>query len=161
MRSALVALLLISTAFVFRVAYEYMPVALAEHRSPPQGLDCVNYDSQSDAQDALRDDPSDPNVLDEDHDGIACEEFDYPAGSPRDEEPVAVTDTGNGDDATQNQYEDTSDDDTQYDDSASDSQYDDGTLMDAGGPNHGMVPMMPDGNCPSEFPREKDGACHS
>ncbi len=164
MRSVLIALLLISTAFVLRAAYEYMPVALAEHRSPPVGSDCADYDSQADAQAELRNAPSDPNVLDEDHDGIACEEFDYPAGSPRDEEPVPVTDTGNGDDQYDDtaqedqQYDDTSSE-TQYEDNASDSQYEDGTLMDAGGSVTGPVPPMPDGSCPAEFPTEQEGVC--
>jgi hypothetical protein len=54
-----------------------------------------------------------------------------------------------------NQY----DDPTQDDDNASESQYQDGTLMDAGGPTQGMVPMMPDGSCPAEFPTRQDGAC--
>lgn len=136
-----------------------MPVALADHRSPPVGLDCVDYDSQADAQAALREDPSDPNVLDEDHDGIACEDFDYPTSSPRDEDPVPVTDTGNNDeqygDTTQDQYDDT----TQDEDNANRSQYEDGTLMDAGGPTDGLVPVMPNGSCPAEFPTKQNGVC--
>ncbi len=34
MRITLVALLLIGTVFLLRAGYEYIPVALAEHRSP-------------------------------------------------------------------------------------------------------------------------------
>ncbi len=165
-RVTLVALLLIATAFALRVGYEYMPVALAEHGTPPQGLDCADYGSQAEAQAALREDPSDPNVLDEDHDGIACETYGYPSGSPRDEDPVPVTnDDGSSgdqyDDTTQDQYDDTSQQQyqTQDDDNASGSQYDGGTLMDAGGPLSGPVPAMPDGSCPPEFPKKQDGAC--
>ena len=35
----------------------------------------------------------------------------------------------------------------------------DGALMNAGGPKDGLVPRMPDGKCPKEFPRERGGAC--
>lgn len=157
---ALVALLLFFTAFVFRVGYKYMPVALAEHRSPIGGVNCEDFGSQTEAQADLRANPSDPGVLDEDHDGVACETFDYDDPA-RDEDPVPVTDTGNtGDqynDTVQDQY-DNPNSETQYDNNASDTQYD-GTLMDAGGPTHGMIPTMPDGSCPAEFPTKQDGAC--
>jgi hypothetical protein len=36
-------------------------------------LDCSDFASQLQAQEALNDDPSDPNGLDSDGDGIACE----------------------------------------------------------------------------------------
>ena len=39
--------------------------------------DCRDYASQSEAQAALRADPTDPNNLDEDTDGVACDDFDY------------------------------------------------------------------------------------
>ena len=35
----------------------------------------------------------------------------------------------------------------------------DGALMNAGGPKDGLVPRMPGGKCPKEFPKERDGAC--
>ncbi len=38
---------------------------------------------------------------------------------------------------------------------------DSGTLMNAGGPTTGPVPMMPNGSCPREFPTVRDGACYS
>lgn len=38
---------------------------------------CDDYDSQEDAQAALDADPSDPNQLDGDDDGMACESHDY------------------------------------------------------------------------------------
>jgi hypothetical protein len=37
---------------------------------------------------------------------------------------------------------------------------DSGTLMNAGGPTTGPMPLMPDGSCPGEFPTMKDGACY-
>ncbi len=154
-RITLVALLLFSTAFVLRAGYEYMPVAQAEHRDPRGGVNCEDFNSQAEAQADLRSDPSDPGVLDEDHDGVACETFNYDDPT-RDEDPVPVTDTGNGDE----QYDDNAQD--QYDDTTQDqyqTQDDGGTLMDAGGPVSSPVPPMPDGSCPTEFPIKQGESC--
>jgi hypothetical protein len=35
-----------------------------------------------------------------------------------------------------------------------------GTLMNAGGPADGPMPLMPGGGCPAEFPVQRDGACY-
>ena len=35
----------------------------------------------------------------------------------------------------------------------------DGALMNAGGPKDGIVPRMPNGECPKEFPKERGDAC--
>ena len=42
-----------------------------------------------------------------------------------------------------------------------DSSPDSGTLMNAGGPERGPVPVMPNGRCPLELPVMQDGACYS
>ena len=39
--------------------------------------DCADFASQADAQAALENDPTDPEMLDADHDGIACEDHAY------------------------------------------------------------------------------------
>jgi len=44
--------------------------------------------------------------------------------------------------------------------SQEDAQYQDGDLFVSGGPSDGPVPLMPDGNCPKEFPTERDGGCY-
>jgi hypothetical protein len=36
-----------------------------------------------------------------------------------------------------------------------------GELMNAGGPEAGPVPKLPSGDCPKEFPQERDRACYS
>ena len=36
----------------------------------------------------------------------------------------------------------------------------DGALMSAGGPSEGPVPKMPGGECPKEFPLEKEEGCY-
>lgn len=58
-------------------------VALASSPVLAQGdLDCADFGSQEEAQAALDADPSDPNNLDADDDGLACEEFPYPGLEP-------------------------------------------------------------------------------
>ena len=39
--------------------------------------DCADFASQADAQAALEADPTDPEMLDADHDGVACEDHAY------------------------------------------------------------------------------------
>ncbi len=56
-----------------------------------QDLDCINFDTQQEAQAEFDADPSDPNDLDRDNDGKACETL--PNGMMEDEPP-----TGNGGD---------------------------------------------------------------
>ncbi len=51
----------------------FAPVALAQ-----ADLDCSDFATQPEAQSVLDQDPSDPNGLDADNDGVACEEL--PAG---------------------------------------------------------------------------------
>ncbi|GAA2811447.1 hypothetical protein GCM10010441_40150 [Kitasatospora paracochleata] len=50
-------------------------------------LDCANFATQEEAQAVLNADPSDPNHLDADHDGIACEDLPHAAASS----PAATT----------------------------------------------------------------------
>ena len=47
-------------------------VAVAQDR-----LNCGDFDSQDEAQAVLDRDPSDPNNLDADNDGMACDTYDY------------------------------------------------------------------------------------
>jgi len=35
-----------------------------------------------------------------------------------------------------------------------------GSLLEAGGPTSGPVPLMPDGGCPREFPNMREGLCY-
>lgn len=88
---------------------------------------------------------------------------------------LAQADTSDGSDITVNEEdsqsagsEDDSADDGQYGDGSQD-QYDDekgnsGDLLEAGGSpvsRDGPVPLMPDGQCPVEFPNERPDGCYS
>ena len=48
-----------------------------ESSTSTRDRDCADFDSQAEAQAVLDDDPSDPERLDADDDGIACESFGY------------------------------------------------------------------------------------
>lgn len=162
------AVMVLVTGVVGRITYEQMQApspALAQDDDPRVGLDCDDYDSQAEAQAALRQDPSDPNVLDEDvgqDDGVACETTDYD-DLARDETPVAAA-IENGGSASP----DPSDDDG----GASQEQYenDDGStqriprrdrdMLDSGGPTYGPIPTLPDGTCIPEYPIKRDGFCY-
>jgi hypothetical protein len=56
-----------------------LTVAATAHAAPDR--DCADFASQAEAQAALEASPGDPERLDADNDGAACEEFDY-SGSP-------------------------------------------------------------------------------
>jgi Excalibur calcium-binding domain len=59
---------------------------------------CADFPSQAAAQAHLQQDPSDPDRLDADNDGVACENYQgYPEGSARDETPVGAVSGGGGD----------------------------------------------------------------
>jgi micrococcal nuclease len=51
--------------------------------APPtfRDRDCSDFDSRAEAQEVLNDDPSDPNGLDADNDGLACETSSFGGGS--------------------------------------------------------------------------------
>ncbi len=63
-----------------------LPIGVVPEDYLDQGdaYNCADFPSQAAAQSVLRADPSDPNRLDADRDGIACERN----PSPRDLDPV-------------------------------------------------------------------------
>lgn len=190
MRVALVALVL-SCGFTLRAAWE-----LANPDATPSNVDfelvqsqadlnCADFGSQAEAQAEFDKDTSDPNGLDADNDGIACEslnggstgggsgggggssadldcsdfasqaeaqaEFDSdttdPNGLDADGDGEACEELGGGSESAPGNA--TADKDQYNND-----------LMEAGGPASGPVPMMPGGACPVEYPVELDGACY-
>lgn len=54
-----------------------------QEAAPGEDRDCADFPSQAAAQATLDRDPSDPNGLDADSDGQACETFDYGGGEAR------------------------------------------------------------------------------
>ena len=70
-------------AFLFGVLLVVALVSISALGSPAwaqdDNLNCADFSSQSEAQRELEKDRSDPNNLDADDDGQACEDFDYGA----------------------------------------------------------------------------------
>jgi hypothetical protein len=141
----LLAALVLATGFTLRVAWEELANPTTPAFAQEDQYDCASFGSQESAQAELERDLSDPNNLDPDADGQACDDYNYGGGG--------------GSTATA-----TSAADDQYDASAGIDQYDAsagvGSLFDSGGSTSGAVPLMPDGSCPAEFPAERDGACY-
>ena len=169
----LAALLALVVGVTGRITYERVvntTPAYAQDEDPTIGRDCDDFRSQAEAQAALREDPSDPDVLDEDEgpdDGIACEttEYDDPT---RDETPVAaaIGDGGSASPAPTTTSSPVPTTDNSDDTGASQDQYGDGSaarpsdLMKSGGPTHGPVLTMPDGSCLPEYPIKRNGYCY-
>lgn len=175
MKVAAVVMLVFFAGMVARMAYEQsISPALAQDEDPRTGLDCDDYNSQAEAQAALRADPSDPNVLDEDEgpdDGIACETTAYDDPT-RDETPVAAA-IGDGASSppstttiippptTTVTPPPTTSASPPSSASASPTPQPPRDLFNSGGSTNGPVPRMPDGGCPDEFPVEHNGLCYS
>ena len=173
----LAALLALVVGVTGRITYERVlntaTPAYAQDEDPTIGRDCDDFRSQAEAQAALRADPSDPDVLDEDEgpdDGIACETTDYDDPA-RDETPVAaaIGDGGSASPApttTNSPAPTTTSSPAPSDTGASQHQYDDGSverpgdLMKSGGPTHGPILTMPDGSCLPEYPIKRNGYCY-
>ncbi len=121
-----------------RVAYEKVggseagmkPAAAQESGD----LDCADFATQQEAQAEYDADPSDPNGLDADSDGIACETNAGDGGS------------SNGDD-----------DITRPGDRNNRGDRD---LMESGGTLAAPVQPLPGGGCPPEYPVARRGYCH-
>lgn len=131
LRAAVVLLILVS-GFTLRVTWEHLTDPSTPAMAQEDQYDCASFGSQESAQAELDRDASDPNNLDPDGNGVACEDYDYGTGESTDN-------------ASQDQYQqDTGNDD----------------LFNAGGPESGPAPRMPDGGCPPAFPEARDGACY-
>lgn len=133
-------------------------------------FDCSDFSSQEEAQEQLVD--GDPYGLDEDGNGLACDgEGEEPRASSQKDDQYAPEGEDSGSEKAQYEQVQYSEPTTSQEDSDSDSggsdeyQYasadDSGNiLMEAGGPDDGPAPKMPNGGCPDEFPSEKDDGCY-
>ena len=166
--SLAIALLIISIGLCVRAAWEFTPPAGAQAEG-----NCGDFASQAEAQASLREDPSDPNNLDDDGDGIACLNAPYSnperdvIPAPRDgDTPGNTTGTTTSEPATSRptppppeQPGPTPSPPPQPAPSPQPAPGS-GTLMTAGGPSAGPAPLMPDGTCPVEYPVKRGGACY-
>jgi hypothetical protein len=73
-------LLIVLTLLVFASTFACLSI-YAEKAAAQDVLNCSDFDTQEEAQAELNRDPSDPNNLDDDNDGIACEDLPSGAGT--------------------------------------------------------------------------------
>jgi hypothetical protein len=137
--AVLVGLLLVAIALCFGSGI----YGFGSSKAQAQDLNCSDFGTKQQAQDELEADPSDPNNLDADDDGEACEEGvgggttqqetippppPQPPLQPPAPLPVPVPDSG--------------------------------PLFKAGGSEDGPVPLMRGDACPKEFPNRRGNACY-
>src|ERR687890_1030088 len=156
----MVALVLVA-GFVLRVTYEQLVYPSEPAVAQADQYDCASFGSQESAQATLDSDPSDPNNLDSDGNGRACDDYDYgTSGSvaassvePSSPSPVSTSpssappDTSSSSAASGNA-------------SAPPKPQKTHKLFASGGSTDGPVPLMPNGDCPVEFPEKHNGLCH-
>ena len=147
------------SGFVLRGTYEQIIYPSKPAVAQADQYDCASFGSQESAQVELDSDPSDPNNLDSDGNGRACDDYPYGTGGSVAAASVAPS---------------TAAPSTAAPSSASPSRPSSGrasstapprpqkthSLFASGGPTKGPVPLMADGGCPVEFPVKHNGLCH-
>ena len=152
MPKLLVVGLVLVAGLVSRITYEQLIHPTTPAEAQANQVDCSSFGSQEAAQAALERDPSDPNDLDSDGNGLACDDYSTNTANTASSSSASPSSTSTSSASPS---------------SASSS----GTsprpiprktndLLDAGGPTNGPVPLMPDGDCPAEFPAKHAGLCY-
>jgi hypothetical protein len=147
--------LVLVAGFVLRGTYEQIIYPSKSAMAQADQYDCASFGSQESAQVELDRDPSDPNNLDSDGNGIACDDYPYgtsgsvAASTPAPSgalpgEPSASASPGSNSSASPRPKP----------------PQKSRNLFASGGPINGPVPLMADGGCPEEFPAKRKGLCH-
>ena len=151
----LVVGLVLLAGFVSRVTYEQLVHTSQPAAAQADQYDCASFGSQESAQAELERDPSDPNDLDPDGNGRACDDYDYStsaANSPLPSSPSPST-------ASPSSPSPSTPSPSSPSPSPKPRPQGDRNLLNAGGPTKGPVPLMPGGGCPPEFPTEQNNLC--
>src|SRR5215213_4527310 len=147
----LVVGLVLLAGLVSRVTYEQL-LHPSEHAAAQSSqYDCASFGSQQSAQAELERDPSDPNALDSDGNGRACDDYDYSA---------TTTNATTTNATTPSSPSPSSPSPSSAPPSSEPRSQGDQNLLDAGGPTNGPAPLMPDGTCPPEFPTKHQDLCY-
>jgi hypothetical protein len=141
--------LVLVAGFVLRGTYEQIIYPSKPAAAQADQYDCASFGSQESAQVVLDGDPSDPNNLDSDGNGIACDNYPYGTNvaastpAPSTPAPSATSPSSNSSASPKPKPPQGS-----------------RNLFASGGPTNGPVPLMADGGCPAEFPAKRNGLCH-
>jgi hypothetical protein len=139
------AVLVLVVGVVGRITYEQVVNTDTPAYAQENQFDCASFGSQESAQAELERDPSDPNNLDTDDNGQACEDYSYGATGGTTSSPAPTTTSSPAPTTT-----------------SSPAPTDDrpGDMLDSGGPKHGPVLTLPDGSCLPEYPIKRNGYCY-
>ena len=147
--------LVLVAGLVLRGTYEQIIYPSKPAVAQADQYDCASFGSQESAQVELDRDPSDPNNLDSDGNGIACDNYPYgtsgsaaastpaPSSAPPVEPSASASPSSNASASPKPKPPLKS-----------------RNLFASGGPTNGPVPLMADGGCPAEFPAKRNGLCH-
>jgi hypothetical protein len=158
-KMVMVGLVLVA-GFVLRGTYEQIIYPSKPAVAQADQYDCASFGSQESAQVELDSDPSDPNNLDSDGNGRACDTYPYgtsgsvaastpapstpaPSSAPPGKPLASASPSSNASASPKPKPPQKS-----------------GNLFASGGPTNGPVPLMADGGCPAEFPAKRNGLCH-
>jgi hypothetical protein len=183
----MVVVVVLAAGFVLRVTYEQVFNPSTPALAQEDQYDCASFGSQESAQSELERDPRDPNNLDPDGNGQACDDYDYgststnsasptssasptttsspestagsPQSSPSPDSDSSPTSSASPSSAASPSSDASASPQAEEQDDQSERRRDD-DLMKSGGPDDGPVPLMPNGSCPVEFPTRHNGLCH-
>lgn len=142
MPKLLIVGLVLVAGLVSRITYEQLihPTTPAEAQANQRN--CSSFSSQEAAQAALERDPSDPNGLDADGNGLACDDNVFSTNTANNLSSSSVSPSSTSPSSASPRPRTTND------------------LLQSGGPTSGPLPLMPDGGCPAEFPTKHAGLCY-
>ena len=149
----LVVGLVLLAGLVSRVTYEQLVHTSQPAAAQADQYDCASFGSQESAQAELERDPSDPNVLDPDDNGRACDSYDYSA-------TTTTTDDTTQSSPSPSTASPSSPSPSSPSPSPKPRPQGDRNLLNAGGPAKGPVSLMPGGGCPAEFPTKHNNRCY-
>jgi hypothetical protein len=152
----LVVGLVLLAGLVSRVTYEQLIHPREPAAAQSNQYDCASFGSQQSAQAELERDPSDPNDLDSDDNGRACDDYDYSASTTN----TTTQSSPSPSTASPSNPSPSSPSPSSPSPSSKPRPLGDRNLLNAGGPTNGPAPLMPDGSCPPEFPTKHKNLCY-
>jgi hypothetical protein len=159
----LVVGLVLLAGLISRVTYEQLIHPRAPAAAQSNQYDCASFGSQQSAQAELERSPSDPNDLDPDGNGRACDDYDYSASTTTQSSPSPSSTSPSSpspSNPSPSSPSPSSPSPSSPSPSSKPSPQGDRNLLDAGGPTKGPAPLMPDGGCPPEFPTKHKNLCY-
>ncbi len=156
--------LVLVAGFILRATYEQIVYPSKPAVAQADQYDCASFGSRESAQAELDRDPSDPNNLDSDGNGRACDDYAYSTSgsvaassvSPSSPSPSSAPPSS----APPSRPSGSGASSTSSNSSAPPRPQKTHRLFESGGPTNGPVPLMADGACPAEFPVRHKDLCH-